>query len=296
MQTLQGARPYGVRVLRVLLAFCLLHPALSGVAAAQGANFFNGQIPQQGKPSSLKPEQLKEVSFKQRLNEQLPLDAVFKDEHGRDVTLGRYFNEERPVIVAFVYYQCPMLCMQVMNGISSSLRALTFTAGQEFDVVLISFDPRDTPAAAAEKKRTHLKYWASEQTSGGWHFLTGDEATIRRAANAAGFTYQWDPQTEQFAHVSGVLVATPEGKLARYFYGVEYSPKELRMALVEAGQGRIGSAIDELLLFCYHYDPEDGRYGLMIMNLVRVAAVLTLGSMVGFIVMARRRDNTAAHP
>src|SRR5687768_16851124 len=217
---MQNVRHGGSRVpvvLRALLAFCVLHFALSGVAAAQGANFFNGQIPQQGKPSSLKPEQLKEVSFKQRLNEQLPLDAVFKDEHGRDVTLGRYFNEDRPVILAFVYYQCPMLCMQVMNGISSSLRALTFTAGQEFDVVLISFDPRDTPAAAAEKKRMHLKYWASEQTSGGWHFLTGDEATIRRVANAAGFTYRWDPQTEQFAHVSGVLVATPEGKLARYF-------------------------------------------------------------------------------
>jgi protein SCO1/2 len=274
-----------------------LHCAFASEAGAQGGpNFFTGAMPETGKPSSLKPEQLKEVSFKQRLNEQLPLDAVFKDEYGRDVTLGKYFNEKRPVIVAFVYYQCPMLCTQVMNGISSSLRALTFTAGEEFDVVLISFDPRDTPAAAAEKKRTHLKYWASEQTSGGWHFLTGQEPTIRRVANAAGFTYQWDQQTQQFAHVSGVLVATPEGKLARYFYGVEYSPKELRLALVEAGQGHIGSAIDELLLYCYHYDPENGRYGVMIMNLVRAAAVLTVASMVGFIVMARRRENSAAHP
>jgi len=283
-------------VLRVVCALCIVHCALTGVAAAQGPNFFNGTIPEQGKASSLKPEQLKEVSFKQRLNESLPLDAHFKDEYDRDVTLGRYFNQRRPVIVAFVYYQCPMLCTQVMNGISSSLRALTFTAGEEFDVVLISFDPRDNPAAAAEKKRTHLKYWASERTSGGWHFLTGDEATIKRTADAAGFTYRWDPQTAQFAHVSGVLVATPEGKLARYFYGVEYSPKELRMALVEAGQGHIGSAIDELLLYCYHYDPENGRYGVMIMNLVRAAGILTVASMVGFIAMARRRDNAAAHP
>jgi protein SCO1 len=299
MQTLSVSRQHGLCVsgaLRVFFAFCILHFAFGGVAAAQGPNFFNGTIPESGKPSSLKPEQLKEVSFKQRLNEQLPLEAPFKDEYGRDVTLGRYFNEQRPVIVAFVYYQCPMLCTQVMNGISSSLRALTFTAGQEFDVVLISFDPRDKPAAAAEKKRAHLKYWASEQTSGGWHFLTGDEATVRRVANAAGFTYQWDEQTQQFAHVSGVLVATPEGKLARYFYGVEYSPKELRMALVEAGQGHIGSAIDELLLFCYHYDPENGRYGVMIMNLVRAAGILTVAAMVGFIVMARRRDDAAAHP
>jgi len=276
-------------------AFCVLHSAFPSVASAQGPNFFNGTIPEQGKPSSLRPEQLKEVSFKQRLNEQLPLDATFKDEYDRSVTLGKYFNQKRPVILAFVYYTCPMLCTQVMNGISSSLRALTFTAGEEFDVVLVSFDPRDNPAAAAEKKRQHLKYWASEQTSGGWHFLTGDETTIRRVANAAGFTYQWDAESQQFAHVSGVLVATPEGKLARYFYGVEYSPKELRMALVEAGQGHIGSAIDELLLFCYHYDPEAGRYGVMIMNLVRAAAVLTVASMIGFIVVSRRRDHVA-HP
>jgi len=283
-------------LLRVLFAFCILHFAFASGASAQGPNFLTGAMPETGKPSSLKPEQLKEVSFRQRLNEQLPLDAGFKDEYDRSVTLGRYFNQQRPVIVAFVYYQCPMLCTQVMNGISSSLRALTFTAGEEFDVVLISFDPRDTPAAAAEKKRTHLKYWASENTSGGWHFLTGDEATIRRVADAAGFTYRWDPQTEQFAHVSGVLVATPTGKLARYFYGVEYSPKELRMALVEAGQGHIGSAIDELLLYCYHYDPEAGRYGVMIMNLVRAAAILTVASMVGFIVIARRRYDASAHP
>jgi len=285
-----------LRALSVLFAFCISYFAFASVASAQGPNFFNGTIPEQGKPSSLKPEQLKEVSFRQRLNERLPLDAHFKDEYDRDVTLGKYFNQQRPVIVAFVYYQCPMLCTQVMNGISSSLRALTFTAGEEFDVVLVSFDPRDTAAAAAEKKRTHLKYWASEQTSGGWHFLTGEEPTIKRVANAAGFTYQWDPQTQQFAHVSGVLVATPDGTLARYFYGVEYSPKELRMALVEAGQGHIGTPIDELLLYCYHYDPESGRYGVMIMNLVRAAGILTVASMVGFIVMARRRDNAAAHP
>lgn len=294
-RTATGLRRHAARVLRVVCVLCVLHSAFVRDAAAQGPNFLTGAMPETGKSSSLKPDQLKEVSFKQRLNEQLPLEATFKDEYDRSVTLGKYFNQKRPVILAFVYYQCPMLCTQVMNGISSSLRALTFSAGEEFDVVLVSFDPRDNAAAAAEKKRQHLKYWASEQTSGGWHFLTGDEATIKRVADAAGFTYRWDPQTEQFAHVSGVLVATPQGKLARYFYGVEYSPKELRMALVEAGQGHIGSAIDELLLFCYHYDPEAGRYGVMIMNLVRAAAVLTVASMVGFIVMSRRREH-AAHP
>jgi protein SCO1 len=293
----QAERRGAVRVLCVIAAFCMLQAAFTSAVHAQAPSFLTGFKDTGGKPSSLKPEQLKEVSFKQRLDEQLPLDAQFKDEYGRDVTLGKYFNQQRPVILAFVYYQCPMLCTQVMNGISSSLRALSFSAGQEFDVVLVSFDPRDTPAAAAEKKRTHLKYWASENTSGGWHFLTGNEAQIKRVADAAGFNYKWDESTEQFAHVSGVLVTTPDGKLARYFYGVEYSPKELRLALVESGQGHIGSAIDELLLFCYHYDPENGRYGVMIMNLVRLAAVLTVGSMVGFIVMSWRRDRSAtAHP
>jgi protein SCO1/2 len=271
--------------------------ALARTASADGPNFYNGGLPDQSRPSSLKPEQLKEVSFKQHLDQMLPLDATFRDEYGRDVTLGRYFHQQRPVILAFVYYQCPMLCTQVMNGLSSALRALSFTAGQDFDVVLVSFDPRDNPAGAAEKKRTHLKYWSAEQTSGGWHFLTGEEPAIKQVADAAGFAYRWDPQSQQFAHVSGILVATPDGKLSRYFYGVEYSPKEMRLALVEAGQGHIGSPIDELLLYCYHYDPESGRYGVMIMNLVRLAGVLTVGSMVGFIVMSRRRDTRAAgHP
>jgi protein SCO1/2 len=263
----------------------------AGVPEARAqVNFLTGALDTPGKASSLKPDQLKEVTFKQRLDEQLPLDATFKDEFDRPVQLGKYFNQKKPVILAFVYYTCPMLCTQVMNGISASLRALTFTAGQDFDVVLVSFDPRDTPAAALEKKRLHLQYWNSEQTSGGWHFLTGDEANIRRVTQAAGFSYKFDQVTGQFAHVSGVLVTTPGGKLARYFYGVEYSPKELRLALVESGEGHVGSAIDELMLYCYHYDPESGRYGVIVMNLVRGAAVLTLVLMGSFFVLAHRRD------
>jgi protein SCO1/2 len=272
---------------------CILHFAfcISVSPASAQPNFLTGYTDTPGKPSSLKPDQLKDVTFKQRLNEQLPLDASFRDEAGRTVSLGQYFGHKKPVIIAFVYYTCPMLCTQVMNGISASLRALPFNAGQEFDVVLVSFDPRDTPAAAAEKKRAHLEYWNTPQTADGWHLLTGDEATIKRVTSAAGFTYQWDEPTGQFAHVSGVLVATPDGHLARYFYGIEYSPKELRMALVESGQGHISSAIDELLLFCYHYDPETGRYGAAVMNLVRVGGVLTVASMVAFFVLARRRES-----
>ena len=171
---------------------------------------------------------------------------------------------------------------------TNAQRALEFVAAQDFDVVLISFDPRDNPAAAAEKKRLHLAYWHSEQTSAGWHFLTGDEATIARVTNAAGFTYTFDKTTGQYAHASGVLVVTPQGTLARYFYGVEYSPKELRLALVESGQGHIGSAVDELLLYCYHYDPQNGRYGATVINLLRAGGALTLLGLGAFFLIMRR--------
>jgi protein SCO1 len=261
-------------------------------AAAQTPNFLSGfNNDAKGALASERPAILKDVSFKQRLNEQLPLDATFADETGRTVRLGDYFGGKKPVVLAFVYYQCPMLCIQVMNGISSSLRALPFEPGKDFDVVLISFDPRDTPAAAAEKKRTHLDYWAAQSTAAGWHFLTGDKDTIARVTSAAGFSYQWDDLTNQFAHVSGVLVVTPEGRLSRYFYGVEYSPKELRLALVESGQGHIGSVIDELLLYCYHYDPASGRYGVIVMNLIRAGGVLTVAFILGVMFLTRRRDS-----
>lgn len=281
------------RAIVVGSVLCLLHGAMgvgAGRVSAQQPNFFSGFGEAPGKPSSLKPEQLQQVTFEQRLDEQLPLDARFTDEYGRTVELGKYFNQQRPVVLAFAYYSCPMLCTQVLNGLSSSLRAMSFTAGHDFDVVFISFDPRDTATTALKKKQDHLKYWNSESTSGGWHFLTGDETTIKRVTSAAGFTYQWDPVSEQFAHVSGVLVVTPDGRLSRYFYGVEYSPKELRMALVESGQGHIGTAIDQLLLYCYHYDPSSGRYGVMVMNLVRLGGVLTLALMGGYFVLARRRE------
>jgi protein SCO1/2 len=271
----------------------LVLSAAPGAYAQGGPNFYNGQFDTPGKPSSLKPDQLKTVSFKQHLNEELPLDATFKDEYGRSVTLGKYFTGKKPVVLAFVYFTCPMLCTQIMNGISSTARALPFTVGQDYDVVLVSFDPRDTPAAALEKKQAQLKYWQSQNTSAGWHFLTGDEKTIQRVTQAAGFSYKFDTVTGQFAHVSGVLVATPEGRLARYFYGVEYSPKEMRLALVDAGNGHVGSAVDEVLLFCYHYDPETGKYGASIMNMIRVGGVLTLVGMAVFFIKMRRYDSQA---
>ena len=236
------------------------------------------------------PGILKEVTFRQQLDQPLPLDAQFKDEGGRDVRLGDYFKTGKPVVLAFVYYGCPMLCTQVMNGISSALKVLPFKAGQDFDVVLVSFDPRDTPQVALEKKNAHLEYWSTEATAAGWHFLTGTEAEIRRTTQAAGFSYAWDERTQQFAHVSGVLVVTPDGRLSRYFYGIEYSAKELRLALVESGKGAIGSKIDELLLYCFHYDPESGRYGVVVMNLIRLGGVVTVALLAGFILLMRRRE------
>jgi protein SCO1/2 len=268
--------------------------SLAGAASAQPGypSSYNGNPEKPGAVSTETPPQLKDVTFKQRLNEQLPLDATFKDEEGRTVTLGQFFGT-KPVLLAFVYYTCPMLCTQVMNGLSSALKVMPFTAGKDFNVVLISFDPRDTPAIAAEKKAAHLDYWSRQSDAGAWHLLTGNEASIKKVTSAAGFTYRWDEISGQYAHVSGILVITPDGHLSRYFYGVEYSPKELRLALVESGQGRIGSAIDELLLYCFHYDPESGRYGVVVMNLVRLGGVLTMAFIGGFILLMHRREGHA---
>jgi protein SCO1 len=285
-------------VKRVLTAAVCIAMTIAGASSvfAQARNYpesylrYAGDPTKQTDPAHQMPGVLKDVTFRQQLNEQLPLDARFKDEAGRDVRLGDYFKTGKPVVLAFVYYECTMLCTQVMNGISSALKPLTFTPGKDFDVVLVSFDPRDTPQAATEKKKAHLEYWSTEHTAAGWHFLTGQEAEIRRATQAAGFSYQWDERSKQFAHVSGVLVVTPDGRLSRYFYGIEYSPKELRLALVESGEGAIGSKIDELLLYCFHYDPESGRYGVVVMNLIRLGGVVTVALVAGFILLMRRRE------
>ena len=238
--------------------------------------------------------QLENVSFKQKLTTQLPLDTHFKDENGRDVTLGQYFDGTRPVVLAFVYYSCPMLCTQIMNGVSRTIKVLPFTPGNDFDVVFISFDPRDKPETASAKKIALMNYWSMQNQSGAWHFLTGEEPQIKRVTSAAGFFYMWDERSQQYAHLSGVLVLTPDGRLSRYFYGVEYSPKELRLALVESGEGRVGSVVDELLLYCYHYDPATGRYGLVIMRAMRIGGAVTVLTLVAFIVVMLRKERHAA--
>jgi protein SCO1 len=284
-----------MKVWALSIALC----ALSIPAYAQGGSYSQAEpgFPQPsyemmepGTIATARLPQLDSVSFKQHLNTQLPPDARFKDESGRDVTLGEYFDGQRPVVLAFVYYSCPMLCTQIMNGVSRAVKVLPFSAGKDFDVVFISFDPRDRPETAAAKKTALMNYWSMQNQSGAWHFLTGEEAQIKRVTSAAGFFYIWDEKTQQYAHLSGVLVLTPDGRLSRYFYGVEYSPKELRLALFESGEGRVGSVVDELLLYCYHYDPATGRYGAVVMNLVRLGGVLTVLALAGFILFMRRQE------
>lgn len=251
-----------------------------------------GLRPSAGPPANAMPPALQQVKFDQKLDAQLPLDAAFKDEHGKAVRLGDYFGT-RPVVVAFVYYECPMLCNQILNGLVSGVGVLDQTVGSDFDVVAISFDARETPVQAAAKKATYLDRYQRPGTERGWHFLTGDEAAIKRVTDTAGFQFAWDPATQQFAHASGVIVTTPEGKLSRYLFGIEYPPRDLKFALMESSAGKIGSVVDQVLLYCYHYEPATGSYSLVAMNAVRMGGVVTMVTLLGFIAISLRRDNRA---
>jgi protein SCO1/2 len=236
------------------------------------------------------PGALEGVGIEQKLDGQLPLNLTFRDEAGRSVPLSSFFQTKKPVILALVYYRCPMLCTQILNGLESSLKAVSFNPGQDFEVLSVSFDPKDTPELAAAKKQMYLRRYGRQSTANGWHFLTGDEANIRALTDAAGFHYKYDPKTDQFAHASGIMILTPDGRLSRYFYGVEYAPRDVRLGLVEASQNKIGNPVDQLLLFCYHYDPSTGKYGAIAMNLVRFAggAFVLIGGT--FLLIVFRRD------
>jgi protein SCO1 len=240
-------------------------------------------------PSSAVPSALSQVSFEQRLNEQLPLDLPFKDETGRVVRLGEYFGR-KPVVLTFVYYECPMLCTQVLNGLESSLRVLAETVGKEFDIVTVSFDPKETPVLAAGKKKAYLERYQRPDAAQGWHFLTGDQASIDTLTRAAGFNFSWDEASHQFAHASGIVVVTPGGKVSRYFFGIDYSPRDVKFALIESSNEKIGTLADRLLLYCYHYDPDKGNYGFVAMRAVRIGGGVTLLALSGFVVVSLRRD------
>lgn len=240
-----------------------------------------------GKPADERPDALQGVDYIQRLGEKVPLDIPFVDETGKAVRLGDYFGQ-RPVVLALAYYECPMLCTQVLSGMTAGLKGLRFSAGQEFEVVVVSIDPGEGPGLAASRKATHVAHYDRAGTEGAWHFLTGRKADIDRLAAAVGFEYTYDEKTDQYAHRAGLSVLTPDGTLARYLFGIDFAPRDLRFAIVEASEGRIGSPIDAVQLACYHYDPAAGTYGLMVMRLVRVTgALFVLAMAVGFVVLRR---------
>jgi len=255
-----------------------------------------GARPPSGEPSTGLPTALRDVKIEQKLNQQLPLDLVFRDESGREVKLGDYFGK-KPVVLAFVYYDCPMLCTQILNGMVTSFRVLPFQVGKEFDVVTISFDPRETPALAQSKKKVYVNYLPEKMREGaanGWHFLTGDAANIDRVTEAAGFHYRYDEKTKQFAHASAIMVTTPQGKLSRYYYGIDYSARDLRLGLIESSENKIGSPVDTLLLYCYHYDPATGKYGAAVMKIMRIAGVITLLGIVAMLFLLKGRNANVA--
>ena len=272
----------------LLTAHCSLLTAQAQPGMPQPNSPLYGARPESGPVAAGLPKSLKDVGIDQKLNEQVALDAVFKDEQGNNVRLGQFFHG-KPVILSLVYYSCPMLCTQVLNGMMGSLRRVSFNIGEQFEVVTVSFDPKETPQLAAAKKLTYVKGYNRAGAEAGWHFLTGDEANIKRLTESVGFRYTWDEQTKQFAHASGIMVITPEGKIARYFYGIDYPPKDLRFGLIEASQNKIGTPVDALMLYCYHYDPATGKYGVAIMNVMRAAGVVTLVLIVGMLLLLRRR-------
>ncbi|HEY0006959.1 MAG TPA: SCO family protein [Pyrinomonadaceae bacterium] len=303
-QTSRRQLPEGFSYL--LAALCLLAAVCPLRVLAQGGmtgRQYNGTSPLYSPrggetgPNGL-PKALREVGIEQKLNGQLPLDLVFRDETGREVRLREYFGS-KPVVLALVYYECPMLCNQVLNGMTGSLKTLSFNIGEQFDVLTISFDPRERPELARAKKETYLRSYGNRPGAAeGWHFLTGDDQSIKTLTEAVGFKYYYDAETNQFAHASGIMILTPQGKLARYFYGIEYAPRDVRLGIVEASENKIGSHVDQLLLYCYHYDPATGKYGPVVMNIIRLGGVVTVLGIIALILLLvlRNRQTLREHP
>jgi len=226
-------------------------------------------------PANVRPPGLLNVGIEQHVDEQIPADLNFRDETGKPVRLGDYFGK-RPMILNLVYYNCPMLCGEVLAGLESAMRVMKFDVGKEYDVLTVSFDPRETPEMATKKKSEFLQRYGRAGAAEGWHFLTGPQESIDALTKAAGFQYQYDPKTEQFAHATAIALLTPEGKIAQYYYGVEYAPKDLRLGLIQASQNKIGTLADQVLLYCYHYDPNTGKYGAIISRVLQLSALATV--------------------
>jgi protein SCO1 len=265
------------------LAACVLTPRVWGQGMTQGIL---------SPPANVRPPGLKNVGIEQRLNQQIPPALTFRDEAGKSVQLGDYFGK-KPMILNLVYYQCPMLCGEVLSGLESALRVLKFDVGKEFDVLTVSFDPKETPEMASAKKTEYLKRYGRPGAAQGWHFLTGPAASIDALTKAAGFQYQYDPKSGQFAHATAIIVLTPEGKIAQYYYGVEFAPKDLRLGLIQASENKIGTVVDQVLLYCYHYDPETGKYGAIISRVLQLAAGATVLILGTFLVVMFRMSPAA---
>lgn len=286
-------------VLKLTLLFGLIVFLSPRTISAQKNEHYNSPLyapktydPSQAGVSNGLPAQLQAVGIDQKLGAQLPLDAEFKDENGNNVKLGSFYNQKKPVVLALVYYECPMLCNEVLNGLTGSLKGISFDAGKDFDVVAISFDARenDKPDLAKNKKESYLARYGRAGAENGWHFLTGTQAEIDKVTEAVGFKYQFDEKTNQFAHAGGITMATPDGKMSRYFYGIDYAPGDLKFGLIDSGEGKIGNPVEKLFLYCFHYDPASGKYGLAILRAMRLAAVATVLGIVGMMLVFWRQN------
>ena len=255
----------------------------SGMAMAQG---MAGPVYKSATPP---PQILSNIGIDQNLKQQVPLDVPFKDENGRDVKLSDYFGS-KPVILSLVYYECPMLCTETLNGMVTAFKLLKFDVGQEFNVVTISFDARETPALATEKKKNYLRQYGRPGAEQGWHFLTGPQSSIDAVTKSVGFHYAWDQSTQQFAHATALMLLTPDGKIAQYYYGVEFSPRDMRFGIIEASQGKTGTVVDQVLLYCFHYDPRSGKYGAIITRIVQLAGGVTVLLLGGFMFLMFRLE------
>jgi protein SCO1 len=243
-------------------------------------------------PANVRPPYLENVGINQHLDAQVPPDLPFVDDTGRTVRLGDYFGK-KPLILNLVYYNCTMLCGEVLSGLTGSMKVVKFDIGHEYEVVTVSFDPKETPTIAAAKKKDYVKRYGRAGAENGWHFLTGSADSINVLTKAVGFQYQYDPKINQYAHATAIMVLTPEGRISRYFYGVDFPPKDLRMGLVEASEGKIGNTIDQVLLYCYHYNPATGRYGAIVTNILRLGAAVTILLLGGLLFVLIRLDRAA---
>lgn len=266
--------------------------AFAVACIAQAAFAATRSMPIEQRTEAPPPAILKRTGFDQNLGAQLPLDAMVRNEEGQLVPLGSFFTG-RPVVFSLVYYNCPMLCNLVLNGVVDVMRQVAFEPGRDYDLVTLSFNHEETHLLAAQKKANYIKEFAKPGAADGWHFLTADEPAVKAITEVAGFKFAWDEKAQEFAHGSGIMIATPDGKLSHYFYGVQFVPRDVRLALVDASNGAIGNPVDQLMLFCYHYDPLVGGYSAAIMNLVRAGCFAIIAAVGGFLLVSWRRERNA---